>query len=512
MNQYSTTDLANSFEQLIGLTKKDSVFREHLRTFAQALLALTEAHECVVEAPMSTSLFETGSKDSLITLADPAARSDAQGSENPSSVIAQPQSQLNRPTPDVAVVSVMEVADSDLPMIEQSLSMKAEGTRWAETRRRRIAEGADFYVEIEPLDRDITGRARRLPDCFLWMCHPSGPQPPDPSNWANVAGCFATAATGICLVRNLLAAESDGDAVRRAIEMLAEAQSALKIAIARIDGPADKDQLRVFNWLKSAASRRQFYISRFMRADDPADPMAWTELNERMRKLDADIQQARQIERQKQRIITRIRFHLNAISKNDHGTLSHDWEKVIGSIEELVANGTAPSNRELREVLLPMVEQIPDVGELPSGTKLVLREIDRFLAGRPPAVDKESSTKATAEVKELATLLDGKTVVLIGGDRRQYAVQALESQLGLKKLDWVATAEHESFLPFEAHIARPEVTVVLLAIRWSSHAFGEIKRFCDKHDKPLVRLPAGYNPNQVAIQVLNQCGDRLRAR
>ena len=48
-----------------------------------------------------------------------------------------------------------------------------------------------------------------------------------------------------------------------------------------------------------------------------------------------------------------------------------------------------------------------------------------------------------------------------------------------------------------------------LAIRWSSHGFGEVKEFCDKYGKPLVRLPAGYNPNQVAFHLLSQVGDRL---
>ena len=49
----------------------------------------------------------------------------------------------------------------------------------------------------------------------------------------------------------------------------------------------------------------------------------------------------------------------------------------------------------------------------------------------------------------------------------------------------------------------------LLAIRWSSHGFGEVKDFCDRYGKPLVRLPGGYNPNQVAHQILTQIGDRL---
>jgi hypothetical protein len=53
---------------------------------------------------------------------------------------------------------------------------------------------------------------------------------------------------------------------------------------------------------------------------------------------------------------------------------------------------------------------------------------------------------------------------------------------------------------------------VLLAIRWSSHSFGDVKRSCDRHGKPMVRLPGGYSPNQVAAQILAQCSGRLGDR
>jgi hypothetical protein len=64
-----------------------------------------------------------------------------------------------------------------LALIEARCRLKAEGARWAAARQRRIAEGANFYTEIEPKDRDIIARAKELPDCFLWMCHSSGPSP-----------------------------------------------------------------------------------------------------------------------------------------------------------------------------------------------------------------------------------------------------------------------------------------------------------------------------------------------
>ena len=39
-----------------------------------------------------------------------------------------------------------------------------------------------------------------------------------------------------------------------------------------------------------------------------------------------------------------------------------------------------------------------------------------------------------------------------------------------------------------------------------------MRQFCEAHGKPLVRLPAGYNPNQVAAQVLAQCSNQLAAQ
>ena len=99
---------------------------------------------------------------------------------------------------------------------------------------------------------------------------------------------------------------------------------------------------------------------------------------------------------------------------------------------------------------------------------------------------------------------------MIGGDRRPFSSDALIDSFGLKELVWIETREHQTHTVFEPHVARPDVALVLLAIRWSSHSFGEVKEYCDKYAKPLVHLPAGYNPNQVAFHILNQVGERLR--
>ena len=106
--------------------------------------------------------------------------------------------------------------------------------------------------------------------------------------------------------------------------------------------------------------------------------------------------------------------------------------------------------------------------------------------------------------------LTEKSIIIIGGDRRPHSHDALKSALGVEEVIWIETREHESIEGFETYIARPKVAVVILAIRWSSHAYGDVKEFCNKHGKPLVRLPSGYNPNQVAHQIMDQCGERLR--
>ena len=158
---------------------------------------------------------------------------------------------------------------------------------------------------------------------------------------------------------------------------------------------------------------------------------------------------------------------------------------------------------------MPLVDELPDVEDLPPGCGLVFRELDRYLATRSPRSVGVTAPGPSPEVREAARRLARRSVVLIGGLRRPEIQDALKTALGLRELVWIGTRKHQSIRGFEAAIARPEVVVVLLAIRWSSHSFGDVKPYCDRHGKPLVRLPGGYNPAQVANQVLAQCGEQL---
>ena len=117
---------------------------------------------------------------------------------------------------------------------------------------------------------------------------------------------------------------------------------------------------------------------------------------------------------------------------------------------------------------------------------------------RNERADKEHS----ADVRRVAARLQNRVVIIIGGERKPHGCDALKSAFRLNDLIWISTREHGSPGQLEDYVARQDVAAVLLAICWTSHSYGAVKDFCRKHGKVFVRLPSGYNPNQVAHQLL----------
>ena len=345
--------------------------------------------------------------------------------------------------------------------------------------------------------------AERLTDAFYWAGAGDSPDAPDISTLDHVGGCFETVAEGLLLVRNAQQQRRGG--LETSLSLLAEAQSALRRSLQRLKSSEDPDQLVAYEAVREMAARRRIFLKRFLRADDLADPEAWPGVLARI-----EARSGGEPSQRHERQLDRLRSLIRALGEG--GDAGASWRSVIEAVEQAVGEGVPPSSREIRGLLLPHLDDLPEGADLPGGFRRVLRAIDRYLATRPTAAAPAAAQQPTAEVREAARLLSGRSVVLIGGLRRPQAQAVLRAALGLEELVWIGTREHQSVRGFEAAIARPEVAVVLLAIRWSSHAFGDVKAFCDRHGKPLVRLPGGYNPAQVAAQVLAQCGERLRER
>ena len=400
----------------------------------------------------------------------------------------------------------------DLGRVARSARLKAECCRWALTRRRRLAERADLDA-VRPRDQELVARARRVPQCDPWPLDPWAALPSDAA-LEDLAAGYETLAAAAELAQRIHADEAFGSSFRGEVyRLLAEAQSALRLGVkelAQIE--RDADQQEAFEWLRMRTFEDQIFVPRHMRLDDPADPARWHERHERLGDLERRYEEAVREERERRNAFSRLRYHLQRMARSTERELAREeWARVDEAVAALRAMGVPASNVELRDLLLPLLEERADLPEPGAELREVLEAIDEFLASR----EREASEgrprrrERTEALERAARLLRGKVAVLIGGHERARSREALERELGLEELRWLRSRPHVSYTAFEPEIARPETALVLLAIRWSSHSFEQVKQLCQRHKKPFVRLPAGYAPNQVAEQVLAQASDQL---
>jgi hypothetical protein len=400
--------------------------------------------------------------------------------------------------PSNGVLSLLPLA-----VLATRCRVKADGARLI---ARRLA-GDDVAAE----QAVVEARAARLPDCDLWMLGPHGGATAS-RVWDDLAGAFELGAAAAELL-DRWGQEPPIDAARVAPEVLAiaaEAQSTLLYAVADARMvQKDFEQVQLFAHVRQEAKERQIFIRKYLKREDRADPANWPDVLRRVTETSARLQSTGDRSRNRLKLLGNLRYKLRKIAEQPDQT-SEEWPRVVGMIDEVIADGLPPSNVELRDLVLPVLDHVPE-DDLPPNVVRVLREVETYLATRPEDGIVSIPEPPSTEVAAVAELLRGRELVLIGGHVRPEHEAALAEAFGLAGVRWLSTPEHTSFTFFEPDIARPEVAVVLLAIRWSSHDYAEVKRFCERYDKPLVRLPRGYNRNQVAYEILRQAGHRLRS-
>lgn len=223
--------------------------------------------------------------------------------------------------------------------------------------------------------------------------------------------------------------------------------------------------------------------------------------------MNEGVKQKRQ--RQQQRLLKKLKY-LSRQLVADSNPVASTWNTIFQTIDELVAvHRLAPSNTELRSILLEIVDDMPPDSVPSQPMRLVLRELDRYLDSPAASEDAGTPESINPDIQKVASLLKGRSVVLVGGDQQPDRIAALERAFGAKVV-WLGSQEHQSYLRFVAASTRDDVAVVLLAIRWVSHSYGELESACRKAGKPFVRLPRGLNPNMVAHENLKQVGKQLK--
>ena len=245
------------------------------------------------------------------------------------------------------------------------------------------------------------------------------------------------------------------------------------MAVEAVGGEVDKDQEKLFLWLRHTVTEKQIFVSRYMRLDDPADPTAWQDLQQRIGDIRSQIEAIRKEEKQKSGLLNKAKYHAHRVVEG-RGS-EEDWKKVVAAVECLVNDDVPASSVEIRDMLVTIIEDMPDI-EVPPGFQRVLAEIDRYFATQMPVVA-QTTRELSGEVQQVAGFLEKAAVVLIGGESRPYACEALKSAFRLKELIWITTREHESPGQFEDYVARQDVAAVVLAIRWSSHSYGRFGTF-----------------------------------
>lgn len=485
--------LGGLLELLSLRAKEDAALREALRGLGSALLAWgADPVKAETEAPALAP--------------DPAL----QGAE-----LADAIQQL-RTNLGAARAPVLPPAPlSDESLLETCIKrfeLRAEGCAWNLQRRRMLEEtGTDFRLDIAPLDQQIVDRAREMPGgCWMWMCRPEAPVP-RPEDMDLARCCYENAAHATRLVASMCQShDAESGAYTRALGLMAESLSALRVILEGIGAASDEDQSNAFEWLRRETYQRSIYIQRHMRLEDPADPSRYHECAERMNEIEQDLESQRRSERERKSGLKKLEYHLKKSSEDGPGQCLQHWGKVDEVISHLLRSGMKASNTALRDRLIDYVDSIPEEAALGAETRSLLEEIDRYLSARdaPGQVD-EVLPAWNAEVDALRPVLGGKAIVLIGGDERRRSSERLREAFQLSRIDWQASRAHQSHYLFEPAIRREDVAAVLLAIRWSSHSYTEVSHLCEQHGKPFVRLPGGYHPNRVARCIIEQAGSRL---
>jgi len=397
--------------------------------------------------------------------------------------------------------------------------LKATACRWVREREQRLADGADWQAQIMPRQRELIAAARELPGCYLWMLDPFHGVPAG-SDEEMLAGSYECLASSAELLLGVMDHEDQvaPSPFETALALLAESTSALRVALQDLSSKSDDDVDVAFTCLREVTQQRQIYVHRHMRLNDPADPKDWFERQQRIEAVRTRFDQQLGQARGRHLLLNKVRYHATRLAAsvartNGKVEFDHDWARVVQTSQELVDAGCPPSNRDLLELLVPLAEHLPDHDDYPRAFQTVLRELDHFLAARDALAvpDAALPVAINPDVLRVRELLRGSNILLIGGDRRPQTQTKIKEAFELADLHWIETRAHESVASFEPHVAHQTTGLVLLAIRWSSHSFGEVRQLCERYEKLFVRLPGGYGPNQIAQQILNQVGRQLEA-
>ncbi len=403
-----------------------------------------------------------------------------------------------------------------LETIATSCALKADAARWMAERQRLVAQGKPLPPVLAAQKWKLIEHAQSLPECYLWMLHQELPATTAPALYADLGDSYEAGALIAALLDKLVANERQAQPfLIQALGLAAVVQATLRNAIQALEDTIDTDQRKLFQWVEAAHVQYHLRLRRYTKRSKEANPKQAAALIQQVQDLFNKISAQRKRQNAQRRLWRTARTLAEDIQAAPTAVTGPQWQALVESVAALVDAGIPASSVELRKLLLPLLEQLgerlPETGAQHPTFTLVLREVERFLDQEPAETAGTPEIASSAEVLQVRARLQGQSIVFIGGERRLAAEAALRRAFDLKELIWLEGYD-QTYTAFEPYVARADVSVVLLALRWSRHGFGQVKEYCDHYDKLFVRLVSGYNPNQVAHVILKQIGERLAQR
>lgn len=402
---------------------------------------------------------------------------------------------------------------AELAMIATRCELKARACPVAR-RRRGLNPGDAEFDEVLGELKTMIERGKALPGCFLWMFWPNEPLPSDAvmemieRNYANLSNAAST-------VSNIESAPELRGLLQQGVELLAEAQSALRVALEStwLTRP-DADQDHAFIWLAAKTKRDSVYIARHMRLEDRADPGDHASLSQRLAELTTHASTIVGAGKARKAAINKLRYHTKRIVEAGAQADGADWTAASNAATRLVEAGVSARDSEAQEIVRPLVAATMPEELAPSDALRAMLERAAEIEERDAEEDAAGNGGVervwSASVDRTRELLRGSRVVLIGGEVYDHAARRLQSAFDLADLCWVSLREHSSSRPMENEIADPATRVVLAMVKLAGHQhIDDARDFCRRYGKPLVMLKAGYNPEQIARAVLEQASTGL---
>lgn len=184
-----------------------------------------------------------------------------------------------------------------------------------------------------------------------------------------------------------------------------------------------------------------------------------------------------------------------------------DEAALLKLVEAALAAGVPPSSKPLRAALFGYRHALEgssnrDVMKLDSYLQKDQLEASRK-ASPEPIEEAEVDTELLNKVAALKPLTEGKTVLFVGGSKRQgWRKTEYEKMLGLNELLWPEAEEWTRTEDLSGYVNKADI--VCLLIRFSRHSYKNVLDVAKERGKHTVTLPRGLGMNTVVHEMWSQ--------